>query len=664
MGKLTKRNVKLYSRKNLLPAEVPQFKGEDNSFYKDENRRLLEECRQMYEALSEFRTKRTRNFNYIMGRQWEDVITDPDSEYGRKITEKEHILKQGKIPLKNNIIIKLKNAMLGLYRSQNTEPIAISRDRDEQKVGEMISVALQYAYQVNEISELNANSFAEAFGSGMVVRKIGFAWNDEKRMAETYEENINPSCVFMNNNISDIRMRDLTLFGVLRDMELSDVIREFAKTSKDAKRIADCYRNINHYLTHQLNAFDSRRYSEMDFYVPTESDKCRVIEIWKKEKKERIRWHDVMKATTGVADIEELPYIDAENERRITEIMSLGGNADDASLIEYEWFIDSFWYVRFLTPKGESLFEEETPYEHHSLPYVVRAYPMVNGEIQAFAETVLDQQRYINRYFTMMDFIRGTSAKGMLMIPRAMIPNGMTAEDVQRAWVRPDGVLITDVKPGQEGLEPKQFSTSGVQMSDIQMLELQMRLVDEISGIHGALQGKSPTSGTPAALYMQETQNASNNVLDFFEWFNSFTKECDYKLMKVIQQYYTEPRYINLAGAEFSKEAHWYDPEKIQNSDFDISIARGTHTPAYRLYANDILMQALQAGFIDFKMFLENSSTPFADKLLEQIKAREKEMQEQQMAQQQMAQQQMAQLPQEQLQAMKQQGGQPNTQQV
>lgn len=632
MEKLTRRNVLRYSKKNLLPADVEQFSGKDTSYFLTENRRLLEDCRQMYDALSDFRERRKRNLNYTMGRQWEDVIRDPDSPYGKRITEREYILRQGKIPLKNNIITKLKNSMVGLYRSQKTEPIAIARDRDDNRLGEMMSIALQYAYQVNEIHELNAVNFEEAMISGMAIRKVCFAWDDERRMPDVYTENINPSCIFLNNNIADVRMKDMTTFGVLRDMELSDVLRAFAKDAKDAQRITECYRNVNKYLTQSYNAFDGRRYTEMDFYVPIETDKCRVIEVWRKEKKERIRWHDVMKSQTGVCDIEDLDIIIEENSRRIQEVVQLGGNEDDVAVIEYEWFIDSFWYVRFLTPQGESLFEEETPYEHHSLPYIVRAYPMINGEVQSFVETIIDQQRYINRYITMMDFARGSGAKGMLMIPRQLIPDGMTAEDVQQAWVRHDGVLITDMKPGYEGLEPKQFSTSGVQMSDIQMLELQMRLVDDISGIHGALQGKTPSSGTPAALYAQEAQNASTNVLDFFEWYHGFVKECDYKLMKTIQQYYNEPRFINIAGSQFNKEAQWYNPQRIQESDFDISVSLTTATPAYRMYANDLLMKALEGGFIDFKMFLENSSVPFADKLLEQLKSKEKEQEEQQRA--------------------------------
>ena len=53
-------------------------------------------------------------------------------------------------------------------------------------------------------------------------------------------------------------------------------------------------------------------------------------------------------------------------------------------------------------------------------------------------------------------------------------------------------------------------------------------------------------------------------------------------------------------------------------------------TPVYRQLVDDSLFELLKANLIDIKMYLENSSLPFADKLLNDINQREKEMMQQQ----------------------------------
>ena len=52
-------------------------------------------------------------------------------------------------------------------------------------------------------------------------------------------------------------------------------------------------------------------------------------------------------------------------------------------------------------------------------------------------------------------------------------------------------------------------------------------------------------------------------------------------------------------------------------------------TPVYRQIIDDMLFQLLQGQMIDIGMFLENSSLPFADRLLEQIRQRQQQMQQQ-----------------------------------
>jgi hypothetical protein len=125
------------------------------------------------------------------------------------------------------------------------------------------------------------------------------------------------------------------------------------------------------------------------------------------------------------------------------------------------------------------------------------------------------------------------------------------------------------------------------------------------------------------------------------ETFNGFRKRRDVRLMKTIQQFYDTKRYLNVAGREYAEESKWYDPQKIRNADFDISMTESTATPAYRMAMNNMLMQLVQAQAISVKSMLQGSTLPYRDKLLGVI---EKEEQQAQQAQQQMMQGQMPQM--------------------
>ena len=169
----------------------------------------------------------------------------------------------------------------------------------------------------------------------------------------------------------------------------------------------------------------------------------------------------------------------------------------------------------------------------------------------------------------------------------------------------------------------RNYNSGAAVAGDFELLNLQLRLINEISGVNSAMQGQSPRSGTPASLYAQQVQNSSLNLKGLFDGFRTFRRRRDAKVMKTLQQYYNENRYIDLAGTQYSEEAKWYDPQKVQESELDITISEGYNTPAFQMIANDFLMELFRANALDVKTMLENSSYPFATKILEAIKRNE-----------------------------------------
>ena len=121
-------------------------------------------------------------------------------------------------------------------------------------------------------------------------------------------------------------------------------------------------------------------------------------------------------------------------------------------------------------------------------------------------------------------------------------------------------------------------------------------------------------------------QNSSLNLRGLFDSFRAFRRRRDTKLLKMIQQYYTDERYLDIAGSEYAEESRWYSPQKVRNSEFDLTLSEGYNTPAYQMLANDFLMQLFQAQALDVKTMLENSSYPFAKKILEAIKRNDEQV--------------------------------------
>ena len=60
--------------------------------------------------------------------------------------------------------------------------------------------------------------------------------------------------------------------------------------------------------------------------------------------------------------------------------------------------------------------------------------------------------------------------------------------------------------------------------------------------------------------------------------------------------------------------------------EFDLSIVESSNTPAYRMVANDFLMEIWKTGQISVEQLLENGNFPFADRLLQSIKSQREEL--------------------------------------
>ena len=586
---------------------------------------VLMEAQRAWDNMSHFRRDRERNKRYCYGYQWDDIITVD----GKTMSEEEYIKSQGNVPLKNNIIRRLVRTILGVYRSQSKEPTCTARDRDEQKLGETMSTILQCNMQLNRMNDVHARTMEEFLISGFVVHRKWFGWRNDK--CDCWTDYVQPNNFFIDNNMRDFRGWDVSLLGEVHDVSFETLCRQFADTPEDFRRLKKIYHEAHNrnMIAQTCNYFGYSRIQNYDFLFTSDPTRCRVIEVWRKESKPRYRCHDYNNGEIFKIDESDYDELVAQvNERRIAQGLAAGMQREEIPLIQTKWFMDDYWYYYYLTPFGDILREGETPYAHHSHPYVFKAYPFIDGEIHSFVSDVIDQQRYVNRLITLYDWIMRASAKGLLIFPEDCLPKGMDISDIADEWSRFNGVIV--IKKGSKQL-PQQIANNSTNIGITELLNLQLKLVEDISGVNGSLQGKPGYAGTSAALYNQQTQNATTSLLDLLDSYSTFVIDGAYKDVKNMQQYYDDKRVFNIAGKAGSLIE--YDPQKIADVEFDLSIVESTSTPAYRQMANEFLMEIWRANQISLEQLLENGDFPFADQLLQSLQTQQQQLENGQMPQ-------------------------------
>ena len=214
----------------------------------------------------------------------------------------------------------------------------------------------------------------------------------------------------------------------------------------------------------------------------------------------------------------------------------------------------------------------------------------------------------------------GTSAKNTLVVEEDSVLN-YSDDELRDEISKIAGVLR--IKKNPNAMEPK-YLTNNTHLVGVQeSLALQLQFVMQISGINPAQLGHEAKSGTPASMYITQAQQSTVNTKDMLESFVNFTNRRNRKVLNIIQKFYTTGQYIGTSGRTYSDEAVYWNAEKMEGVKFDLAISQGLDTPAYRQIIEQPLMDMLNNKHIDLKMFLRNTSMPYADKLLQMLQQQE-----------------------------------------
>lgn len=595
----------------------------------EETRSLLNDCSNYYDGLDSIRRSRGRNLRYRNGDQWSDYVVDPDGG-GEMVKEEEVISRGGKIPLKYNFISQYVRNLTGQLLASPSQSVVYARGRDEDTLSLMLTNALQAAHALNNTAKLDIAILEELLLAGMGCIKIRYDMLSDKNRYDATISMVNTNRLFFNADIEDPRMNDIRVIGELHDYTFDDLIHNFARNRGDEKLLAKIYghggsRSYYESTLASLYGMSGEHLRSISFFTSDEPTKYRVVEMWQRKG----RWvnyiHDWIDGTQQQSTMAKAE-VDRINKARLEMATEEGLDKEFVPLIDFERRYEYYWEVLHLAPTGEILRRQETPFDHQVHPYVLALMPMTDGQLRSSISDLIDIQRYINRLIVMIDFILGTSAKGVLMIPENSIPDGYTVEDFADEYVKTNGVIL--YKPTAQNVAPHQITSNSSAASAQAMLSLQMDLMRQISGMSGAMQGMQPPSGTPSSLYAQQTENGLLNHKVIFESMKQYRSLRDEKLLRVITQYYAQPRYMAIGSDKLSVSL--YDPEKVKEMvDFGVVVSQSHDTPIYRQSFDDLMLSLLNRGHITSEIFLRNCSLPFADKLLLDLDALKQETKEQ-----------------------------------
>lgn len=632
--------IKKYSGKKTPEGVAKMVKASQKWEVSTENRDLLWDCWKDWEAMRSLREEHKRNQRYKNGRQWDDLMVDPDDPT-KMIREKEYISRQGKTAIQNNLIQQIDRNILGQMLSNPTKPVVVSRSEDDTEYGEMLTNTLQYGLELNKYGVLKKTALSYLASAGFCVAKVRYGVWSTKNKSDVFVDMINVNRFFFNQDAEDPRLSDIYRMGEIHDYTWNEIKRDFYTGSEaDMKALREEYAYTLEQCRNQETNRAEDNLENLDFYGASNNNKFRVFEVWRKCVRVVEYVHDKAKGEELFDEVHGKSYYDNINAQRIAQMRAYGIDEEtiNSQLIEHRSIAEEYWEARWLTPNGTCLKRMETPYDHQGSPYVIGYMPRIDGTIKPLYSHITETNRTINRHATLIDFAIASSAKGCLMVPKSMLQH-TTLKEIAQQYSRTDGILVYDDSKAVVE-RPTQLATNAIPAGAFEFLNLEIQQLKEISGLSGALSGQTSRSGTPSSLYAQQAQNSMLNFVLLFDCFSDFNKEVSEKVLKTQMQYYTTKRHVDISGQIYDKTAIYYEPQVVEKIiDWNVVVTEGVDTPVFRQMHDEMLKYLFDAGAINVELLLENSSAPFAKKLLAQVRAAQQQMQQGQMggAEQQMA---------------------------
>ena len=459
---------------------------------------LVKECREAWDGLGIFRRNRRRCKDFAYGRQWGDSVRLPS---GRIVSEEQNMIESGRIPATNNLIGRMLRQITGYYRYMTGD-------------GGREDGRLSLGGGAGSVGETDVRSLEEFLISGMCVQRV--RGSDESWLPGEDVVNFSPERVFFKRFDSPDGS-DARFIGLLHEIPLSVLMERFGRDDQGcASRIFENFRQ---------NASGGQPpcvAAQTDFGSASADGLMRVVEVWRRHRTDVMSVYDVESGelAEGVRSRRaesRLAAVNASRRREGRPELIAGGRVAD------------HWEHSWLLADGSVLGRRHYP-DSHQPRVVVRLYPMTDGEVHSMVETVIDQQKFVNRLVGLLDEILASSAKGAVLYPVDQLPDGMTWKELRRLWSSPSAIL--PFKRTSKSIQPRQLSAAGGCAGATELLRTQLKLFDDISGSGGMLSqtGRQASGAEMARLQRDESMIA---MLDLLAAFRSFAERRDRLILRV-----------------------------------------------------------------------------------------------------------------------------------
>lgn len=573
---------------------------------------LITNIQTQYYAEQNLRDRRQRNIDFIRGRQFNEAVWDSDAN--RWTTQFMYLRKRGIPPLTYNVISKFVRSLVGQYREMNVDNVVKCESRDE-RAGELanyLTICLQRILAKNDSKSKDSMAFKEMLASGRPVFKVMWGTKNGMDKPDVRFRIVSTPKYSENPGIVDYDKDNHYQSTELHYVTLNDIILAFSNGYYErGQEIKKLYTkrngNQNNQSTYGNQSYDGNQFRNMSF--ASESNSSYVyIEHWTKVSDFEAATYDPLDGTgTPVAhkwgNIEKIKEeVDLENQSRLEK--SEGQIPEQELFIQFKTSYVERGYVIYMTPWGEVLGVEESPYTNSCFPFTTTP-PDINGEMWGLVEELINPQLSMDRQILNADSVISNASKGVWLIPDTAVPDDMSNKEYIGELKKADGVVIYKVRQDQtEKHIPQQVyaNSANVSQNIQQMIQLYSNLVDEVSGNYGAAQGRD-TGQKTASGYAQETVNAGLNVREVMETFSTLQVKRDELILKFILQGYTKEDYERITGEPI-------DPIELTHYNFSIEQSRGTNSPAYRLQLEQELLQQVMAELLPYEVFMEVSTNP------------------------------------------------------
>ena len=614
-------------RQKVTVSDMDSVKSRQKITGRKKDLDLLNLFRDLWNNLEPFRTQRARAFRFAYGDQWGDLV-----EFnGEIMTERQYLKRTGNVVLQTNQVQNKVETMGGVIDKQALEPICHAVDVDEQMFGKGVTDGVQSNCYRNRLDELYLDWIRELSLGGLAVAYE--SWDNTSGPDNSFDSwttFVSPNLFIFDSQMDDSRFWDASRLGRQLKLDFGKVVARFAHSKEDYTMLQEIYHAQADKFLARGNVYMEHRKRDQVFNFMEDPDPsvCMVLEAWTKENRPIIRLVDKNTGTEEVIDADDAQYrrdVRMENERRRKEGLKMGwkedeipyivgdgfGNKDERFALENE----EYWYCRFLAPDGTILWEGESTLPDHSHPFTVRAIPMSEGKIQGFLYPEIDHNIIMNRAVILNDWLLRTNAKGVVVVPKAIL--GKTdPKEFARSWTSLDDMVFIDLKPGMENMMPKVFYGQAQTFDVAKYLDTFSRMGDKSTAITDAIQGKTPFAGASGSLYAQMANNSTTSIAPFLKKFQKFIEELHIKKMKNILTFYDTDRWRTIVG---NIDGVFDNPNlnlsEINQIEYDLRVKESTETPVYREVAEQDAKDYLMNNIITMDEYMEISKRPWMEKL-------------------------------------------------